>query len=102
MHVSLYAKKNEIKFTELPNCRNSTQYRVGWTFRKINHRVGRPSRVFAHCFLLLESIFWEQPYFETKERRPTHYFNEVLCANSNFTEEVEHKIDVTVLGRLYL
>ena len=31
----------------------------------------------------------------------SHYFNEVLCANSNFTEKFEQKVDGTVLGRLY-
>ena len=31
----------------------------------------------------------------------SHYFNEVLCANSNFTDEFEQKVDATVLGRLY-
>ncbi len=34
--------------------------------------------------------------------RASHYLNEVLCANSNFTEKFEQKVDSTVLGRLYI
>ena len=36
-----------------------------------------------------------------RNQRASHYFNEVLCANSNFTEKFEQKVDGKVLGRLY-
>ena len=35
-----------------------------------------------------------------RNQRASHYFNEVLCANSNFTDKFEQKVDGTVLGRL--
>ena len=44
----------------------------------------------------LEYIFWEQPYFETKELHTI--LTQVLCANSNFTEKFEQKADGIVLG----
>ena len=36
-----------------------------------------------------------------RNQSASHYFNEVLCANSNFTEKLEQKLDGKVLGRLY-
>ena len=36
-----------------------------------------------------------------RNQRASHYFNEVVCANSNFSETFEHKLDGKVLGRLY-
>ena len=36
-----------------------------------------------------------------RNQRASHNFNEVLCANSNFTEKFEQKVDGTVLGRPY-
>ena len=36
-----------------------------------------------------------------RNQRASHYNNEVLCANSNFTEKFEQKVDSKVLGRLY-
>ena len=34
-----------------------------------------------------------------RNQRASYYFNEVICANSNFTEKVEQKVDVTLCGR---
>ena len=33
-----------------------------------------------------------------RNQRASHYFNEVLCGNSNFTEKFEQKVDGRVLG----
>ena len=44
-----------------------------------------PNSCIRTGILCLESIFWEQPYFETKEVHTM--YNEVLCANSNFNKK---------------